>query len=176
LALSDGDRAGIDYVYGAWFASGPSIHYELNLGGGRGGQFPTYADLMRATDDRGINRSFLASEDSFRAVQRLHARNLIVPVVGNFAGPKALRAVGAYLSQQGLRVSAFYASNVEQYLQRDGLWPAFCANAAALPLDERSVLIRSTRGGFGGFSRGVGPGGFVLDLAPMARELAACAR
>lgn len=174
FALSDGDRSGIEYVYRAWFTAGPGISYQLN-GGWRGGQFPTYADLMTATDDRGVNRSYLASEESFRLIKDLHARNLIVPVVGNFGGQKALRAVGAYLAQQGLVVSAFYASNVEQYLQRDGLWSDFCANAATLPLDARSVLIRSTRGGFSGFSRG-GPGaGFFLELVPIASETSACA-
>ena len=37
-------------------------------------------------------------------------------IVGNFAGPKALRAVGSYLRQLGATVSAFYTSNVEMYL------------------------------------------------------------
>ena len=174
FALVDGDRTGIDYVYGSWFADGPDIHYQLN-GGGRGGQFPTYADLMTATDDRGVNRSYLASEENFQFIKDLHTRNLIVPVVGNFGGPKALRAVAAYLKQQGMVVSAFYASNVEQYLQRDGLWSTFCASAATLPVDPSSVLIRSTRGGFNGFSRGVPGGGFFLELVSIAPEVAACA-
>ena len=33
------------------------------------------------------------------------SRNLIVPIVGDFAGPKALRAVGAYLREHGARWS-----------------------------------------------------------------------
>jgi hypothetical protein len=35
--LVDGDRTGIAYVYGSWFAAGSDISYQLN-GGGRGGQ------------------------------------------------------------------------------------------------------------------------------------------
>jgi hypothetical protein len=174
FALDDGDRAGIEYVHRAWFTSGPAIQYQLN-GGGRGGQFPTYADLMTATDDRGVNRSFLASDENFRFIKDLHTRNLIVPVVGNFGGSKALRAVAAYLKRQGTVVSAFYTSNVEQYLQRDGLWATFCASAATMPLDNRSVLIRSSRGGFGGFSRGLPGGGFFLELIAIAPEMTACA-
>ena len=173
LPLADGDRTGIEYVHQAWFAGGPGIYYQLD-GGGRGGQFPTYADLMTATDDLGVNRSFLASEESFRFVKDLHARNLIVPVVGNFGGPKAVRAIAMYLKQQGMVVSTFYASNVEQYLQRDGLWEVFCANAATLPVDQRSVLIRSTRGGFR-FTRAVPGGGFSLELISIAPEMKACA-
>lgn len=178
FALLDGDREGIKFVYEAWFTRGPEIHYQLNTGFGRGGRgrFPSYADLMTATDAEGVSRSYLATETTFRFLRALQARNLIVPVVGNFGGPKALRAVGAYLRQQGTLVSAFYVSNVEQYLQRDGLWSNFCASAATLPVDERSVFIRSWRGGFaraqGGAATG---GGFALELAPIRADVAACA-
>ena len=48
----------------------------------------------------------------------MHAKNLIVPVVGNFAGPQALRAVGSFLRDRGATVTAFYLSNVEGYLAR----------------------------------------------------------
>jgi hypothetical protein len=71
----------------------------------------------------------------------------LVPVVGDFAGPKALREVGNYLKEHGATVSAFYLSNVEQYLNRDGVWRTFCANAARLPLDENSTFIRAVRDG-----------------------------
>ena len=46
-------------------------------------------------------------------------------------------------------MSAFYLSNVEQYLD-GGVRNNFCANAASLPLDERSTFIRSSRDGGGG--------------------------
>ena len=91
-------------------------------------------------------------------MKALHQKNLIVPVVGDFAGPKALRAVGAFLKAHGATVTAFYVSNVEMYLQRNGRWQAFCANVAALPLDEASTFIR--------------PG---LAFGSMAGEAAACA-
>jgi hypothetical protein len=65
-----------------------------------------------------------------------------VPVVGDFAGPKALRGVGAWLRDRGAVLSAFYVSNVEDYLRRNGVWGRFCANVAAMPLDASSVFIR----------------------------------
>jgi hypothetical protein len=68
-----------------------------------------------------------------------------VPVVGNFSGPKAVKAVGRYLKDHDALVSAFYLSNVEQYLQREGTWPNFCANVSTLPLDGSSTFIRSVR-------------------------------
>jgi hypothetical protein len=107
----------------------------------------------------------------------METRNLIVPVVGNFGGPKALRAVADYLKQHETVVSAFYVSNVEQYLQQDGLWNNFCASAATFPVDRSSVFIRSARGGFGGRARGFGGptgGGFALELVPITPEVAAC--
>jgi hypothetical protein len=42
-------------------------------------------------------------------------------------------------------VSAFYLSNVEQYLQGT-LWMNFCRNVLSLPRDETSMFIRSGRG------------------------------
>ncbi|MEO7790767.1 MAG: hypothetical protein ABIX28_14485 [Vicinamibacterales bacterium] len=172
--LSSGDREGLAYVYDAWFTSGPDIHYELNNGGfGRGGRggFPTYADLMTGADASGRNRSFLGSEDSFAVVKALESHNLLVPVVGNFGGTKALRAVASYLRRTGQTVSAFYVSNVEQYLRQDGLWEQFCQNASGLPIDGSSVFVRSMRGGFGGMRGGMG---FGLSLVPMAGAVAAC--
>jgi hypothetical protein len=63
-------------------------------------------------------------------------------VSGDFAGPKALRAIGAYLKERGATVTAFYVSNVEQYLFQDGKSTAFYENVATLPITESSVFIR----------------------------------
>ena len=100
---------------------------------------------MVADDGKGQNRSFLASEENFLVLKELHQKNLLVPVVGNFSGPKALRAVGRYLKEREATVSAFYLSNVEQYLDREGHVPDFLCNVATLPLDEASTFIRSVR-------------------------------
>jgi hypothetical protein len=178
FGLSAGDREGIEYVYSAWFEAGPDIRYQLTTGSGRRGRgpggTPTYAELMTATDTAGQARSFLATEALFRFVKDLEARNLIVPVVGNFGGPKALRAVASYLKSKGAVVSAFYASNVEQYLRQDGIWDAFCASAATFPIDAKSIVIRSERGGFQGARRGEGGAAFAVALAPMQEDLKAC--
>ena len=86
----------------------------------------TYASLMAASDEDGRRWSFLATEENFRRVQELERRNLIVPLVGDFAGPKTLQAVGAYLKQHGVLVSAFYASNVEEYIRKAPLGALHC--------------------------------------------------
>jgi hypothetical protein len=157
FALSGEDLDGLKYVYSAFFAAGPDLTYSM--GGRRGRAFPSYAELMVAADDAGVARSYLASEASYQVLRDLQRRNLIIPVVGDFSGPKAFKAVGAYLAGRGLTVTALYASNVESYLFRNDVWRGFYGNLAALPADGRSVLVRSLSGGFGG--RGMaypGPG------------------
>ena len=81
----------------------------------------------------------------------LEERNLIVPVVGNFGGPKALRAVGQVHPDHGATVSAFYLSNVEQYLNQDGIWGAVLRQRRdRCRSTTTSTFIRSARGGGGG--------------------------
>jgi len=103
---------------------------------------PTFEELMRETDKEGKHRSFLATEESFRMIQELQKKNLLVPVVGNFAGPYAVKAVGEYLRDHNATVTAFYTSNVEQYLFLQNMWKDFYANVSTLPVDDRSVIIR----------------------------------
>jgi hypothetical protein len=123
---------------------------------GSGGRaMVSYGDLMMATDGSNISRSYLSSEESFKVLKDLHQKNLFVPVVGNFGGPKALRSVGKYVRDHGATVAAMYLSNVEQYLQQDGIWGLFCANVASMPLDDKSTFIRSFQGGNGGGGGGL---------------------
>lgn len=172
FALSNEDLQGIAYIYHAFYAFGPGINYSsTETGNANVGYRPTYADLMVATDAAGDARSYLASEESFAAVKALQTRNLIVPVVGDFAGGKAVRAVGAYLRRHEATVSAFYVSNVEQYLRLERVWGSFCGNAARLPIDEASTFIRAGRGGR--YSRGTA---LTAELASIAAEVEGCDR
>jgi hypothetical protein len=169
--LSEEEVQGIKYVYDAFFEFGPGIQYS-STGSFGGRNQPSYADLMVATDENGQPRGYLASEQNFSILKDLESRNMLIPVVGNFAGPKAIRAVGKYLTEKGATVSAFYLSNVEQYLSRDSLWSDFCRNAATLPLDESSMFIRAVRGGrYGGAGFGFG---LNSALGLMARETKSC--
>jgi hypothetical protein len=97
---------------------------------------------MTQTDQSNEGFSYLGSEEKFRFLKDLEARNLVVPAVGNFSGPKALRAVGQYIRDHGATVTAFYLSNVESYLRREGSWGAFCSNVATMPIDDGSFFIR----------------------------------
>src|SRR6516165_2068777 len=100
---------------------------------------PGYATLMTMTDGAGKNWSYLASRENYERVRAMHQKNLIVPLVGDFAGPKAIRTVGQYLKDHGAIVNAFYISNVEDYIWT---WPAYTGNVASLPVDALSTFIR----------------------------------
>jgi hypothetical protein len=168
FALSSDDAKGIEYVYNAFFTFGPGIQYSSTDGFGATYQ-PTYVDLMLATDGAGRSQGYLSTEERFAYVKDLESRNLVVPVVGNFAGPKAIRAVGAYLKQRDATVTAFYLSNVEQYLRLQRVWNTFCGNVAQLPLDETSTFIRAGHGGR--VARGTA---LTAELGVMAAEVDGC--
>ena len=150
LPLDKEDLAGIEYVYRAFHQFGPNIHYTSSIGGRSGN---SYARIVTSVDAMtGQERTYLASDEAFQTVKALHQKNLVIPIVGDFAGPKALRAVGDYVRSRGAVISAFYVSNVEDYLRRNGVWPTFCANVSTMPLDAGSVFIRPNSGRNGVFT------------------------
>jgi hypothetical protein len=142
FALTADDMRGIEYVAGAFFAEGPSLRYSFPSPR-LAPVFPTYSDLQIADDGRGTNYSYLASEENFQALRSFETRNLIVPIIGDFAGEKALRAVGKYVTTHGGTVNYFYTSNVEQYLFQNDAYRRYYANVATLPLATQSTFIRS---------------------------------
>jgi hypothetical protein len=149
--LSADDVHGVEAVYQNFYRFGLMISYESAQGPGAASvaallksQPGAYAALMRGTDARGEARSFLSSEDRYKVVRRLQIGNLIVPVVGDFAGPKTLRAIGDWLRARRAAVSAFYVSNVEDYLRGSAKWSAFCQNVASLPADASSDLVTTS--------------------------------
>jgi hypothetical protein len=136
--LPSGDLRSMDESLNAFLIDGPDIRYGRALP--HSPARPSYRELMTAKDLAGRARSYLGTEDAFALVKALHLRNAIVPVVGNFAGPQALRRVGEYIRQQQQQVSAFYSSNVEVYLTRDER-RTFCATLQTLPHDEGTWFI-----------------------------------
>jgi hypothetical protein len=147
FGLTKDDEERIDYVYQVFYEAGPDLDYSSGgFPGGRG--TPTYAELMTASDEKGKNWSYLATEENFRILRDMQMKNIIVPLVGDFAGPRAIRNVGQYLTEHDATVSIFYTSNVEQYLFQQGDdWRRFYSNVATLPTDSSSTFIRSVNGG-----------------------------
>jgi hypothetical protein len=178
FGLTSEDQEHITHVYTVFRTYGPQLDYNSGSyrGRGRGGGMPNYAELMTATDLRGEKRSYLATEDNYRFLREMETRNMVVPLTGDFGGTIAIRAVGQYLKDHSATVTAFYLSNVEQYLfqqngNQNGGWTNFYDNVATLPLDASSTFIRSAGGGV----RGFGGGGMRAPnvLASMQETIAA---
>jgi hypothetical protein len=170
IPLPPEDQKGIiDDVYYYFYWYGLLINYNSSTGnnnGRGGGGMASYYDLMVTSDLAGVPRAYLANDENFHVLKDLEEKNLVVPVVGDFGGPKALRAVGKYVRDHGALVMAMYLSNVEQYLTQDGKWPAFCGNVASMPLDDHSMFIRSSGGG--------GRGGLQSELGSMQADTQGC--
>ena len=142
--LTSNDLKTIDNIYTQFFRGGPEA--SLTTFG------TSYRALMAYTDGQGRNRNFLADEANFQFVREMHRKNLIIPVVGDFAGPKAVRAVARYLKDHKAVVNAFYTSNVEEYISTPrSVWTAYCGNLAALPVAPSGTFIRFGRAGRGSF-------------------------
>src|SRR5215831_3494377 len=144
--LTPEDIQSITHVLASFFEAGPNINYGYRSAAPNfmSAMYATFAQLQSLTNADGVNMAFLANEENYRALRAMHRKNLIVPVVGDFAGPKAIRAVAEYLQQRHATVTTFYLSNVEQYLFRStGAAQRFYENVQALPIDSTSTFIRS---------------------------------
>jgi hypothetical protein len=135
------DKASLDYVYKSFRAEGLEIAFRLDSNWG--GYFPSFRELIVQTDLNGKAGNFLAVVDDYNFVREMHRKNLIIPIVGDFGGTKALAAVGDYLRKSGLTVTAYYLSNVEQYLFDGSSFEGFARNIKKLPLTDKSLFIRA---------------------------------
>jgi len=139
--LSAADRAEIRSMYRTLFDEQLEIGFR-----GRGPLSPTRPTLRALIASRspsGKTGSFLASTRDYRFVRELAIAGRIIPVVGDFAGPQALRRIAGWLRERDETLSAFYVSNVEFYLFRDAAFARFVANVRELPIRPDSVFIRA---------------------------------
>jgi hypothetical protein len=141
IELTESDESSLLYVYRSFKSDGFDASFRMD--GNFAGPFPTLKELILEPDQFGKPGNFLASLDDYNFVRQLQERNLVIPLVGDFSGNKAFAAVADYLKKNGLTVSTFYTSNVEQYLFQDEVFPRFVANVRRLPLDDRSLFIRA---------------------------------
>ncbi len=144
--LTERDKVSLQYVYTAFRDENLNIQYlpgNPNWPSSPWGTFPTLREIILERDLKGKTENFLAARADYEFVRSLHERNRIIPVVGDFSGSKAMPAVADYLKRNGYSVSAFYTSNVEQYLFNNGVFGAFAENVARLPITDRSIFIRA---------------------------------
>lgn len=145
VPLSAADHDTIARFHRTFVRRGLSLRFH-SLGRPPRPHYPTYRDLLLGADRAGAPSSFLAASESYRFVRSLQQRDLVIPVVGDLAGHRALRAIGAAVAARGEQVSAVYTSNVEFYLSRRGRLARFLDNLAHLPRGRGSVVIRSVFG------------------------------
>lgn len=141
--VSTDDLRSLEEIVARFARHGPGINCRSTDQDAGPGQ-PSFSELMRGCDRWGVQHSYLSSDERYERVRELHRRNRIVPVTGDFAGPRSLRAIGAHLQACGMTVAAFYLSNVEYFLQQEGRLDGFRDNLAALPADHGSRFIRPT--------------------------------
>jgi hypothetical protein len=168
VPLSSSDMWTIDRFHRRFIDAGLDLKFQ-SLGRPPQSHYPTYRDLLLETDSTGNHANYLASEEAFQFVKQLHAQDLIVPVVGDLAGPLALASIGRFLEQRQEHVSALYVSNVEFYLFSDGRFPRFVDNLGRLKPTDRSVIIRSIFNRF--IPSGARRGSASASVVQPAREL-----
>ncbi len=139
VRLSSKDKETLRDTHSAFFKQRLDLRFELHQKNGR--HYPSLRELLEAKSAGG-NGSFLSRAADFAFLRELQEQHRIVPVVGDFAGDEALAKIAAELEHRKLKVSAFYTSNVEQYLMEPETWKRWVRNVEALPTDERSIFIR----------------------------------
>jgi hypothetical protein len=153
VPLSAADLERIGEFHRAFIDAGLSLVFQAR-GRAPAPYYPSFRTLLGEHDGAGHQLSFLASEPAYQFLRGLQSRDLIVPVVGDVSGPRAMRAIATEMTSRGTPLSAFYISNVEYYIFMDGRFPAFVENLKRFPHNERSTMVRSV---FPGGFRGVLP-------------------
>jgi len=142
VPLSDDDLEMIDFIHRSFIEAGPELKF-VSFGRGSDWRYPSYRDLVLSTDLEGERGNYLVDAADYAFLRQMQIENRVVPVVGDLAGPHALRAIGEEVRNMEATLSVFYTSNVEFYLFGDGSFADFARNALALPRNNRSVIIRS---------------------------------
>jgi hypothetical protein len=140
--IYDKDAGTIEGIYREFFDQQLDIRFR-SFGRPSFRFYPSFKDIVLERDLDGRFGNYLNSEADFQFVKQMQSRNLIIPVVGDFAGPKALRRIGEYLKELGETVSVFYVSNVEFYLIQNGVFDRFAESVQELPLSDQSLFIRA---------------------------------
>lgn len=142
VTLSAGDRRTIRTIHERFADQGLGLRFNTH-GRAPRPDYPTLERLLLERDRQGRRSGYLADEAGYRYLREMQQANRILPIVADLAGDRALRAVGREIQRRGLRVTAFYTSNVEFYLFGDATFPRWMANLQALPTADNAVIIRS---------------------------------
>ncbi|MDX1384222.1 MAG: hypothetical protein R3190_11295 [Thermoanaerobaculia bacterium] len=142
VELSADDWKRMALFYRTYFEIGLGLSF-MSHGHSGWGRYPSYRELLLARTPGGEPAHFLAAADDYRFVRDLARSGRLVPIVGDFAGDGALRAIGDFLRERDEEVTTFYTSNVEFYLARTGRFAPWVENVRRLPLADDAIFLRA---------------------------------
>jgi hypothetical protein len=142
LDLARADYDSIHFVARAFIQNGLDLRFTSYNRPPRP-DYPSYRQLLLETDSNGIQSNYLATEERFLFLKRLHEENRIIPIVGDLGGEAALRQTAEELRRWRISVKCLYVSNVEFYLFGSERWKKYVQNVSYLPRDPNALLIRS---------------------------------
>lgn len=137
VPMSSKDHGKLRRIYGAFKKRGLHISYSSH---------PTLKELMEQKGRDGMQQHFLATRKDYEFLRDLQLQNRIIPIIGDFAGSKAFRAIAGYLRENSHSVAVFYASSVEEILDVDGKFGRYAANIGELPITPGSYILRYLAG------------------------------
>lgn len=85
--------------------------------------------------------SFLSDAAQYDHVRKLYLEDKVFRVRGDLTAPRAMRSIGAAAKAANLPVRVPYLSNAEQYFRYK---TTFRKNIKSLPLDDKSVIVRTS--------------------------------
>lgn len=141
MDLSAADLDAIEYVHRSFAGAGLSMRFST-FGRSSSG-YPSLEEILLEGDRDGQYQSYLSTEELFGELRAFQRENRLVPVVGDFAGPDALRGIARYMRAASLEASVFYVSNVEFYLFGLPEWDRYVENLSAIPFRDDAIFIRS---------------------------------
>src|SRR5438552_16331980 len=103
IGLTHEDFKAVEYIAYALVNGGPDIKFTSYNRAPRP-HHPSYPSLLDPRDPIGAQLSYPPQEDRFRTVNELHGEDGIVPVVGDFGGPKGFDQVAQALRSGALEV------------------------------------------------------------------------
>ncbi len=142
VTLSEEDRHRIEFIYRSYFDEQLDLRFR-SYGRGPMPHHPTYGRLLSSRSLAGGPGHFLSRPDDYAHVRGLAESGRLIPVVGDFAGEGAIRRIAQFVEGQDEVVTAFYVSNVEFYLMRNGVFPTYVDNVRSLPRSESAQFIRA---------------------------------
>ncbi len=130
-------------IYSEFFQTHLNLRCRFPRKTSSGMPYPTYKDFLLSTDQNGYCHNFINNDNYFCYVKNKHEKNQILPITGDFSGLNTLSTIGSFCQKHNLLISTIYISNVEYRLLNDHLFESYMRNLKSLPINDRSIIIRT---------------------------------